>query len=83
MPDLAPPLAYTIEGRYAIFDAIAAGGMASVHLGRLFGPAGFARTVAMRVSPGLITEVLVSAVLRSQGREMLPSPVDEPFGAAK
>jgi serine/threonine-protein kinase len=35
-------------GRYVLCDEIAAGGMASVHLGRLTGPAGFARTVAIK-----------------------------------
>ncbi len=35
-------------GRYAIHDAIAAGGMATVHLGRLLGPIGFSRTVALK-----------------------------------
>jgi serine/threonine protein kinase len=42
--DAAPRLV----GRYAIFDAIASGGMASVHFGRLQGPAGFSRTVAIK-----------------------------------
>ncbi len=42
---LAPP---RVVGRYAVFDAIASGGMASVHLGRLLGPAGFSRTVAIK-----------------------------------
>jgi eukaryotic-like serine/threonine-protein kinase len=37
-----------IIDRYAIFDAIASGGMATVHLGRLLGPAGFSRTVAIK-----------------------------------
>ncbi len=37
-----------LVGRYAIFDRIAAGGMASVHLGRLVGAAGFSRTVAIK-----------------------------------
>jgi serine/threonine-protein kinase len=37
-----------IIGRYAIFDPIASGGMASVHLGRLMGAAGFSRTVAIK-----------------------------------
>ena len=37
-----------IIDRYAIYDAIAAGGMATVHLGRLIGPAGFLRTVAVK-----------------------------------
>lgn len=35
-------------GRYALFDEIASGGMASVHLGRLLGPIGFSRTVAIK-----------------------------------
>jgi eukaryotic-like serine/threonine-protein kinase len=35
-------------GRYAVFDEIAKGGMATVHLGRLVGAAGFARTVAIK-----------------------------------
>ena len=37
-----------VIGRYAIFDEIAAGGMATVHLGRLIGSAGFTRTVAIK-----------------------------------
>jgi eukaryotic-like serine/threonine-protein kinase len=37
-----------VFGRYAIFDKIASGGMASVHYGRLMGPAGFSRTVAIK-----------------------------------
>jgi hypothetical protein len=35
-------------GRYTIYDEIAAGGMASVHVGRLLGEAGFTRTVAIK-----------------------------------
>src|ERR1700723_3668193 len=35
-------------GRYALYEKIAAGGMASVHIGRLLGPVGFARTVAIK-----------------------------------
>ena len=37
-----------IVGRYAIYDAIATGGMATVHIGRLIGPIGFSRTVAIK-----------------------------------
>ncbi|MBX3260676.1 MAG: serine/threonine protein kinase, partial [Labilithrix sp.] len=37
-----------IIGRYALFDALASGGMATVHLGRLLGPVGFGRTVAVK-----------------------------------
>jgi eukaryotic-like serine/threonine-protein kinase len=38
----------TVIGRYAVFDRIAAGGMATVHLGRLLGEGGFTRTVAIK-----------------------------------
>ncbi len=37
-----------VIGRYALFDIIAAGGMATVHIGRLLGPVGFCRTVAVK-----------------------------------
>jgi eukaryotic-like serine/threonine-protein kinase len=37
-----------VIGRYAIYDEIASGGMATVHLGRLLGPEGFGRTVAIK-----------------------------------
>ncbi len=42
------PSSVRYVGRYAIYDAIATGGMATVHLGRLVGPVGFARTVAVK-----------------------------------
>jgi serine/threonine protein kinase len=35
-------------GRYALFDEIARGGMATVHLARLRGPVGFSKTVAIK-----------------------------------
>ncbi len=44
-PSAESPL---IVDRYAIYDAIASGGMATVHLGRLIGTAGFLRTVAIK-----------------------------------
>lgn len=37
-----------IIGRYALYDVIASGGMATVHLGQLLGPVGFARVVAIK-----------------------------------
>jgi serine/threonine protein kinase len=37
-----------VGSRYAIHDEIAAGGMATVHLGRLLGPVGFSKTVAIK-----------------------------------
>ncbi len=41
----AEPLAV---GRYTLYDALASGGMATVHLGRLVGEGGFSRTVAIK-----------------------------------
>jgi serine/threonine-protein kinase len=37
-----------VIGRYVLFDEIASGGMATVHFGRMLGPGGFARTVAIK-----------------------------------
>src|SRR5690242_16200589 len=37
-----------VVGRYVLYDAIASGGMATVHLARLVGPVGFSRTVAIK-----------------------------------
>jgi serine/threonine-protein kinase len=37
-----------VAGRYVLFEPFARGGMATVHLGRLMGPAGFSRTVAIK-----------------------------------
>jgi eukaryotic-like serine/threonine-protein kinase len=41
-------LALRRVGRYVIYGAMASGGMATVHFGRLTGVAGFARTVAVK-----------------------------------
>src|SRR5213078_4910121 len=37
-----------VVGRYALHAEIASGGMATVHFGRLLGPVGFSRTVAIK-----------------------------------
>src|SRR5580693_5872615 len=37
-----------VIGRYALYEELASGGMATVHLGRLMGPVGFSRTVAIK-----------------------------------
>ena len=37
-----------VIGRYALYGKLASGGMATVHYGRLLGPAGFSRTVAIK-----------------------------------
>src|SRR5271165_4826800 len=47
MPDAKDTAARKI-GRYVLFQEIAHGGMATVHIGRLRGPAGFSRTVAIK-----------------------------------
>lgn len=56
-------------GRYVLYDRIASGGMAAVHLGRLVGPAGFARTVAVkRVHPELAEDRDAVAMLIEEAR---------------
>jgi len=45
---LSPLSPVRVLGRYALYDEIAAGGMATVHIGRLLGPVGFSRTVAIK-----------------------------------
>ena len=37
-----------VVGRYALHGVLASGGMATVHVGRLMGPVGFSRTVAIK-----------------------------------
>lgn len=37
-----------VVGRYALYGQLATGGMATVHFGRLLGPVGFSRTVAVK-----------------------------------
>src|SRR6185312_783958 len=44
----APTTHLRLLDRYALYGEIAAGGMATVHLGRLLGLAGFSRTVAIK-----------------------------------
>jgi eukaryotic-like serine/threonine-protein kinase len=51
-------------GRYLVWEAIASGGMATIHLGRLVGPEGFARTVAIkRLHPHLVDDQDLRAML--------------------
>jgi serine/threonine protein kinase/peroxiredoxin len=44
----APAAPARVLGRYAVYDRLASGGMATLHLGRLLGPLGFARTVVVK-----------------------------------
>ncbi len=65
------PSAFTplVIGRYAIFDAIASGGMAKVHLGRLMGPVGFSRTVAIkRLHPQFSADAEFTAMFLDEAR---------------
>jgi eukaryotic-like serine/threonine-protein kinase len=56
-------------GRYVIYDEFAAGGMATVHLGRLLGPAGFSRTVAIkRLHPQYAKDPEFVAMLLDEAR---------------
>jgi serine/threonine-protein kinase len=43
-------------GRYLLRDEIASGGMATIHLGRLLGSAGFSRTVALKCLHAALTK---------------------------
>src|SRR5882757_5304612 len=56
-------------GRYAIFDEIASGGMASVHFGQLAGPAGFSRIVAVkRMHPHLARDPEFTSMFLDEAR---------------
>jgi serine/threonine-protein kinase len=56
-------------GRYVLFDQIAMGGMASVHIGRLVSPAGFARTVAIKRMRGeLVSDPELSSMFLDEAR---------------
>lgn len=56
-------------GRYALFGEIAAGGMATVHVGRLLGSVGFARTVAIkRLHPHLAKDPDFVAMFLEEAR---------------
>jgi eukaryotic-like serine/threonine-protein kinase len=56
-------------GRYALRHEIAAGGMAVVHLGRLLGPAGFSKTVAIkRLHPHLARDPEFVAMFLDEAR---------------
>jgi len=55
--------------RYELYNEIASGGMATVHLGRLVGPAGFGRTVAIkRLHPHLAKEAEFVTMLTDEAR---------------
>jgi serine/threonine-protein kinase len=56
-------------GRYEIFDPIAAGGMATVHLARLSGAEGFSRVVAVkRMHPHFLVDPAFKAMFIAEAR---------------
>jgi len=56
-------------GRYALYGGIASGGMARVHFGRLLGPSGFSRTVAIkRLHPQFTESKELVAMLLDEAR---------------
>lgn len=56
-------------GRYALHAEVAAGGMAAIHIGRLLGPVGFARTVAIkRLHPPLAKDPEFVAMFLDEAR---------------
>src|SRR4051812_48595350 len=58
-----------IVGRYALHGEIASGGMATVHFGRLLGPAGFSRTVAVkRLHPHLAKDPEFTSMFLDEAR---------------
>ncbi len=79
----APPPSFAparVMGRYALYDEIASGGIATVHFGRLLGSAGFSRTVAIKrlhahfaKDPALVSMILDEA--RITGRIRHPNVV--------
>ncbi len=74
------------NGRYVVRDEIAAGGMATVHLGRIRGPFGFSATVAIKRlhpllarDPAFVTMFLDEARLASRVRHANVVPVLDVF----
>jgi eukaryotic-like serine/threonine-protein kinase len=62
-----------VVGRYLLFDRIASGGMATIHLGCLLGPLGFSRNVAIKelhadqaADPNILAMFLDEASLASR-----------------
>jgi eukaryotic-like serine/threonine-protein kinase len=66
---IQPASPLTRIGRYALFDQFAAGGMATVHLGRLDGAGGFSRVVAIkRLLPHLVQNEDFTQMLLKEAR---------------
>jgi eukaryotic-like serine/threonine-protein kinase len=66
---LATDRSSLVVGRYELHGALATGGMATVHLGRLIGEVGFARTVAIkRLHPQFATDPDFRSMLLEEAR---------------
>jgi serine/threonine-protein kinase len=58
-----------VVGRYALHDHVASGGMATIHIGRLIGPVGFSRTVAIkRLHRHLVCDPSFAAMFAEEAR---------------
>ncbi len=69
MPTVPAASKRRVVGRYELYDSIASGGMATIHLGRLLGEVGFARVVAIKkLHPHLATDPEFSAMLLDEAR---------------
>src|SRR5690606_21079327 len=67
----------TVRGRYAVYDKIGSGGMASVHLGKVLGSFGFSSTVAIkRLYPQMADDPQFVAMFFDEAR--LASRVQHP-----
>jgi serine/threonine protein kinase len=65
-------------GRYTLYGKIAAGGMATLYFGRLLGPSGFARTVAVKcLHPQFAEDPEFSAMFLDEAR--LASRIRSPY----
>lgn len=59
----------SVEGRYAFYDRIASGGMATIHLGRMLSQVGFAKVVAIkRLHPHLASDPDFLAMFLDEAR---------------
>jgi len=58
-----------LAGRYVLGEALASGGMGTVHLGRIVGASGFSRVVAIkRLFPGFATDASFRQMLLDEAR---------------
>jgi len=68
-PRPQPSDEHRIVGRYVLHDEIASGGMATVRFGRLLGPVGFSRTVAIKcLHPQFAKDPEFSAMFLDEAR---------------